>query len=82
MKIISIKKVGPETYRVVFKKWWSNREFQRYVIISECGVPFYRDSDEIANDCLEQVGWMIRNNVEYFNNNPNHNGPILITHKS
>ena len=78
MKIKSIRKTGPELYLVTFKKWWSSREFERYVILDifsndegvEICLVAYRDSDELAHDCSAHVEWMVRNDVEFFDNFP------------
>jgi hypothetical protein len=91
MKIIKIVKTGPESYKVVFKKWWSNKEFERHVIIDrfkigekrdqEHVLVTYRDSDQIAHDCRAHIEWMMRNDINYFNNFPELNEPTMTIEK-
>lgn len=86
MKIKSIRKTSPELFRVIYNTWRGTRE--RYIVYSrdenknrESGEPiwiemfYYRDNGKLAHDEGPMLEWMIRNDVEYFNNFPG-NGQV------
>ncbi len=75
MKIKSIKKAGPELYRVIYKHWFFGMT-ERFVIAEdrkEIFTPnyhmfYYRDTGELAHDedCI--LSWMIKNKIDDFDN--------------
>ena len=73
MKIISIKKEGPELWKIKYKTLFGSKE--RLVIREEkptlITFPFvYRDNGEMVHSSggNEQIKWMIKNDIESFEN--------------
>jgi len=71
MKIISIKKEGPELWRIKYKTLFGVKErfaIPQYDNYLQYNFPFcYRDNSETISDMgSEQIKWMIKNNVESF----------------
>ena len=79
MKIKSITKAGPELFLVTFLRWFRS-DLERYAIIdntetvddsgkiSPITFVVWRDFDELAHECRPHIEWMIRNDVEFFDN--------------
>ena len=72
MKIKSIRKTGPELYLVEYHKFFGAGQ-KRYIIHEHSdGIEmlYYRDSNELAQFESAAIEWMIRNNIEFFDNYP------------
>ena len=72
MKIKSIRKTGPELYLVEYHKFFGAGQ-NRYVIHEHddgLEMLYYRDSNELAHFESSSIEWMIRNNIEFFDNFP------------
>ena len=76
MKIKSIRKVGPELFLVSYSRRLLP-DFERYAVVepTEPGILqkieytiWFRDTGEPARNCCHQIEWMIRNDVEFFDN--------------
>lgn len=84
MKIKQIRRTAPELYLVTYQTRWFKRGVERWVIkcqkekkIGGCTITdwhppvfYFRDNDELAHDCWHQIEWMIRNDVDFFDNFP------------
>ena len=87
MKIKSIRKVGPELYQVIFQRWFMP-DLERYAIIDKFTIESkeyeqvaWRDVDKLAEDVRPQIEWMIRHNVDYFNNYPGNGVSLMIDNR-
>lgn len=74
MKIKSIRKTGPELYLVEYVSFFGWKK-ERYVINApedenNIIMIYYRDSSELAHFESEPIEWVIRNDVEFFDNYP------------
>lgn len=87
MKIKSIRKVAPELYQVIFQRWFMP-DLERFAIIDKFTIESkeyaqvaWRDVDKLAEDVRPQIEWMIRHNVDYFNNYPGNGVSLMIDNR-
>jgi hypothetical protein len=75
MKIKQIRRTGPELFLVTYQTRWLKREVKRHAIVDHFTIEkekhqliVWRDNDSIAHWCRAHIEWMIRNDVDFFDN--------------
>lgn len=92
MKIKQIRRTAPELYLVTYTTRWTRREVQRYVThIHRSGnvffgkepmeLFFFRDTGEIVENDTP-LEWMIRNDVDFFDNTAVRQGCKIVVEDS